>query len=76
MGVNYVKLSNGEEVVDLRGDTVSADVLLEGYTATNSKGEKIIGKRTNNADTVDGIHLVVSFAEATIDDKSVITFIY
>jgi hypothetical protein len=31
---------------------------------------------SNNADTVDGIHLVVSTAEATADDKSVITFIY
>lgn len=31
---------------------------------------------SNNADTVDGIHLVVSTSEATSDNKAVITFIY
>ena len=30
----------------------------------------------NNADTVDGIHIVVSNTEATTDNKAVITFIY
>ena len=76
MGVNHVKLATGETIVDLRGDTVTPEVLLAGYSATNSEGEKIQGARTNDADTVDGIHLVVSTSPATVDDKSVITFTY
>lgn len=31
---------------------------------------------SSNADTVDGIHLVVSTSEATSDNKAVITFVY
>lgn len=31
---------------------------------------------SKNADTVDGVHLVVATTEATTDDKTVIRFIY
>lgn len=31
---------------------------------------------SNDADKVDGLHLVVSKNEATVDDKSIITIIY
>ena len=79
MAVNKVTIHNAdgveETLIDLTGDTVSPEVLLKGYTATNSKGEKIEGEKTNDADTVDGLHFVVSESEATVDDKSVITFI-
>lgn len=43
MGVNHVQLGNGETVIDLRGVTVNEDVLLEGYTAMDSKGNLVTG---------------------------------
>ena len=42
MAVNHV-IINGETVVDLRNDTVSADKLLKGATAHDKSGAKIIG---------------------------------
>lgn len=77
MAVNHVELATGETLLDLRGDTVHAAVLQEGYTAHDAMGNPIVGAKpdSTNADTVDGLHAVVSETEATIDDKSVITFI-
>ena len=43
MGVSKVELSNGETLVDLTKDTVTAETLGEGATAHNSKGEEIVG---------------------------------
>ena len=43
MGVNHVNFANGENVIDLRGITVSPETLLKGITALNSKGEPITG---------------------------------
>ena len=45
MAVNHV-IINGETVVDLRNDTVSADKLLSGYTAHDKSGAKITGNVT------------------------------
>lgn len=45
MAVNYVVI-NGEPVVDLRNDTVSADKLLEGATAHDKTGAQITGTVT------------------------------
>lgn len=42
MGVNKVDVG-GETVLDLTGDTVSAENLIEGATAHNAAGEKITG---------------------------------
>lgn len=42
MAVNHVVI-NGEPVVDLRNDTVSADKLLEGATAHDKTGSQITG---------------------------------
>lgn len=42
MAVNHVVI-NGEPVVDLRNDTVSADKLLEGATAHDKTGAQITG---------------------------------
>ena len=44
MAVNHVNLSNGEELIDLRQDTVTEDTLPENVTAHNAKGEQIVGK--------------------------------
>ena len=43
MSVNKVKLSNGETVVDLTGDTVTAAKMLIGTTAHDKAGNKITG---------------------------------
>lgn len=43
MGVSKVELSNGETLLDLTEDTVTAETLGEGATAHNSKGEEIVG---------------------------------
>ena len=43
MGLSKVELSNGETLVDLTEDTVTAETLGEGATAHNSKGEEIVG---------------------------------
>lgn len=45
MAVNHVVI-NGEPVVDLRNDTVSADKLLEGTTAHDKTGAQITGTVT------------------------------
>lgn len=42
MAVNHV-IINGETVVDLRNDTVSADKMLSGYTAHDKTGAAITG---------------------------------
>lgn len=44
MAVNHVNLSSGEELIDLRRDTVIEDTLPENVTAHNAKGEQIVGK--------------------------------
>jgi hypothetical protein len=76
MGVNHVKLSNGETLIDLRDDTVIPESLLPGYVATNAKGEKINGAANNlNADTVDGFHFKVQSSAPTVNDTSVFTVV-
>ena len=47
MAVNHV-IINGETVVDLRNDTVSADKLLKGATAHDKTGAAITGTMPNN----------------------------
>lgn len=42
-GVSKVVLADGTTLIDLTGDTVVADVLLQGYTATGKDGAKILG---------------------------------
>ena len=54
MAVNHV-IINGETVVDLRNDTVSADKMLSGYTAHDKSGAKITGNVTfSTVDTGSG----------------------
>lgn len=44
MAVNKVNLANGETLVDLTGDSVTAETLAEGTTAHDASGNPIIGK--------------------------------
>ena len=58
MGVNHINLANGEELLDLRRDTIKKEVLVSGYTAHNSEGEPINGEMPNHEavdKSIDGI---------------------
>ena len=59
MGVNKL-VYFGETLFDTTGDTVSADTLAKGITATDKTGSKITGTNTNDVDSTD--------ATATVSD--------
>lgn len=46
MANNKIQLSNGDVLLDLTGDSVTPDTLLEGVTAHNAAGEPIVGALT------------------------------
>lgn len=50
MAVNQVVI-NGETVLDLTSDTVTADKLLTGYTAHDASGTQITGTATAGGST-------------------------
>lgn len=53
-GSNYSKVViNGKTIIDLTGDTVTADKILEGFTAHDKSGALITGTCTFDADTDD-----------------------
>lgn len=52
MGVNKF-VYYGETLFDITGDTVSADTLKKGITATDKTGTKITGTNTNDVDSTD-----------------------
>lgn len=52
MAVNKV-IYGGETLIDLTGDTVSADKILSGYTAHDKSGTSITGSCTYDSDTSD-----------------------
>lgn len=53
-GSNYSKVViNGQTIIDLTADTVSADKVLEGFTAHDKSGALITGTCTFDADTDD-----------------------
>lgn len=56
--VNYVNLSDGTDLLDLRRDTVTEDTLKDGITAHDATGKPIVGKGID-ADTVDGWNIDV-----------------
>ena len=43
MAINKVKLSNGETLIDISGDTVTPETLGEGVIAHDKTGAKITG---------------------------------
>lgn len=61
-----VTSASGTSSTDLKGD--KGDVGEKG-----EKGEK--GDTSYNADTVDGLHFVISDTVPTVDDRSIITFV-
>lgn len=58
MATNKVVLGD-EVLMDVSQDTVTPETLILGVTAHNKDGERIVGKMTKNADTVDGWHVDV-----------------
>lgn len=51
MGINKI-VYNGGTLIDLTGDTVTADKLMQGYTAHDKSGEVIIGTATGGGGTI------------------------
>lgn len=43
MSVNKVKLSTGETLIDLTGDSVAPETLAKGETAHDASGKPIVG---------------------------------
>lgn len=71
--VNRVEV-NGEAIIDLTGDTVSADNLPKGITAHNAAGYEIVGTAEFiSSSTINSI--VLSSTAPTVDDKTVLTIV-
>lgn len=45
MGVNHVNFSNGESAIDLRGDTISPEVVLKGFIGHDKSGNQFTGTK-------------------------------
>lgn len=50
--VNKVQTSNGNTLIDLTGDTVTADKLMQGYTAHDRSGALITGTATGGSGAI------------------------
>lgn len=73
--VNHVNLADGSEILDLRHDTVTEDKLPVGVTAHDATGKPITGKGIN-ADTVNGLHVVVGNTSPPSGTVNTLTFVY
>ena len=71
MGVNKVNLADGETLIDLTSDTVSPSTLVKGFTAHNSKGERIVGNLNPEGGTGSGIIDVTELPTVGIDENAV-----
>lgn len=71
MGINKI-VYNGGTLIDLTGDTVTADKLMQGYTAHDKSGEVIIGTATGGGGAViqdedGGLHFLEDGVNAFSD---------
>lgn len=71
MGINKI-VYNGGTLIDLTGDTVTADKLAQGYTAHDKSGEVIIGTATGGGGAViqdedGGLHFLEDGVNAFSD---------
>ena len=60
MGVNIVKLANGETVVDMSNATITPETVLEGYIGYGADGEAIVGTAVSTKHFTRTIALPVS----------------
>lgn len=75
--VNYVNLSDGTDLLDLRRDTIKDTDLRDGVTAHDSTGKPIVGKAID-ADTVDGwnVKVISDGSDPENITKPTLTFVY
>lgn len=65
----------GETLIDLTEDTINENVVFEGFTGHNAKGEPFTGKLSKDADTVDGYHIITTTDTNAVGQVGAITFI-
>lgn len=66
MANNKVVLSDGTVLMDISSDTVTADVLLSGYTAHDCHGNQISGAATSDGSTSDATATASDIAKGKI----------
>lgn len=64
MAVSKIELANGQTLIDLTNDTVTAETLAEGITAHGADGEPIVGTMRSSED----LNAVLTEQEALIDE--------
>lgn len=61
--VNKVQLADGTSLIDISSDTVTADKLMQGYTAHDRTGALITGTATGG---IDGNNLEYGFTDGSL----------
>lgn len=70
--VNKVQLADGTSLIDISSDTVTADKLMQGYTAHDRTGALITGTATGGIDG-DNLGYGLSVVGSAIVGSSVIS---
>lgn len=70
MGVNIVKLANGETLVDMSGATITPETVLEGYIGYGANGEQIVGTATTAKHFAGNVTLPAS---GWVDNQQTVT---
>ena len=70
--VNKVQLADGTSLIDISSDTVTADKLMQGYTAHDRTGALITGTATGGIDG-DNLGYGLSLVGSAIVGSSVIS---
>jgi len=65
MGVSKVQKKDGTVVIDITGDTVTADTMVEGVTAHNAKGEPVTGNMMKET-------WIITMEDGSIIEKEVV----
>lgn len=58
MAVSKIVLADGRTLIDLTGDTVTADMVVQGHTGHLANGDQFVGTMPNNGaqtKTMDGL---------------------
>ena len=63
MAINKIVKSDGTVLIDLTGDTITADKLLSGFTAHGMDGEPITGSCSYDVDSQDATALVAELLD-------------
>lgn len=71
--VNKVQLADGTSLIDISSDTVTADKLMQGYTAHDRTGALITGTATGGGVDGDNLAYGLSLVGSAIVGSSVIS---